>query len=59
MNLIVRDENLSEPEYKVSLQAMQTGENYIFAHTSGFFEHRVNVGDDVQDGQIVGYIWNT
>ncbi len=59
MGVFVGDEKLPEPEHKVSLKAMQTGENYIFARTSGMFEPRVNLGDEVQDGQFAGYIWNT
>ncbi len=58
LGVYVRDETLPEPEHKVSLKAMQTGDNYIFARTSGMFEPRVNLGDVVQDGQFAGCIWD-
>lgn len=49
---------LPPPEYPVRLMQMQAGENYIFAYKDGMFEPRVNLGDEVGDGQFAGYIWS-
>ncbi len=43
-------------EREVRLMAMQQDENYIFAPADGMFEPRVNLGDDVEDGQFAGYV---
>ena len=51
-------EELPDPEHKVALKAMQTGDHYIFAHKDGMFEPVVNLGDNVEDGQFAGCIWN-
>ena len=37
---------------------MQGDDNYIFACKDGMFEPRVNLGDEVADGQFAGYIWS-
>ncbi|KIC09600.1 hypothetical protein RA19_14865 [Leisingera sp. ANG-M1] len=49
---------LPDPEHKVALKGMQSGDNYIFAYEDGMFEPVVNLGDVVEDGQLAGYIWN-
>jgi predicted deacylase len=58
LGVFTKDEHLPDPEHKVSLKAMQTGDHYIFANKDGMFEPRVNLGDVVEDGQFAGYIWN-
>ena len=40
------------------MMAMQNEENYVFAYEDGLFEPVVDVGDEVEDGQFAGYIWN-
>ena len=47
-----------EPKFKTKKMNMQNEENYIFAYEDGMFEPRVEVGDEVEDGQFAGYIWN-
>jgi hypothetical protein len=47
------EEALPEPEHKVALKAMQTGDHYVFAHKDGMFEPVVNLGDTVEDGTEV------
>ena len=49
---------LPEPEHKVRLMRMQSGDNFIFAYRDGMFEPRVNLGEEVEDGQFAGYIWS-
>ncbi|MYI67212.1 MAG: hypothetical protein F4103_00030, partial [Boseongicola sp. SB0673_bin_14] len=58
LGVLRTDEVLPEPEHKVALKAMQTGDHYVFAHKDGMFEPVVNLGDSVCDGQLAGYIWN-
>ena len=58
MGILRRQLELPEPEHSVRLMAMQTDENYIYAYRDGMFEPRVNLGDDVSDGQFAGYIWS-
>lgn len=49
---------LPEPEHQTRMMAMQAGDNYIFAYKDGMFEPRVNLGDEVEDGQFAGLIWS-
>jgi hypothetical protein len=58
MGILAHDLDLPEPEYKVRLMNMQAGDNYIFASKDGMFEPRVNLGDEVEDGQFAGLIWS-
>ena len=58
MGILPSDLGLPEPEHAVRLMDMQTDENYIYANKDGMFEPRVNLGDDVDDGQFAGYIWS-
>ncbi len=58
MGILPPDLDLPEPEHAVRLMDMQTDENYIYASKDGMFEPRVNLGDDVEDGQFAGYIWS-
>ncbi|MCY3874310.1 MAG: succinylglutamate desuccinylase/aspartoacylase family protein [Rhodobacteraceae bacterium] len=58
MGILPSDLDLPEPEHAVRLMEMQTDENYIYANKDGMFEPRVNLGDDVEDGQFAGYIWS-
>ena len=58
MGILPPDLDLPEPEHAVRLMDMQTDENYIYANKDGMFEPRVNLGDDVEDGQFAGYIWS-
>lgn len=56
---VVRDTyDVPEVEREVRLMAMQQEQNYIFAASEGMFEPRVNLGDEVEDGQFAGYIWS-
>ena len=45
-------------KFQTRMMNMQTEENYVFAYEEGMFEPRVEVGDEVEDGQFAGYIWN-
>lgn len=45
-------------EREVRMMAMQKEENYVFARSDGMFEPRVNLGDEVEDGQFAGYLWS-
>ncbi len=58
MGILPPSLDLPEPEHEVRLMDMQTDENYIFAYKDGMFEPRVNLGDEVEDGQFAGYIWS-
>lgn len=40
------------------MMAVQNEENYIFACKNGMFEPAVDVGDEVEDSQFAGCIWN-
>jgi predicted deacylase len=56
---VLRDDYVvPPPERETRLMAMQGGDNYIFADTDGMFEPRVELGDEVEDGQFAGYVWN-
>ena len=46
------------PKFEPRVMAMQNEENYVFAYEDGLFEPVVDVGDEVEDGQFAGYIWN-
>ena len=50
------DYEVGEPERETRLMAMQGEENYIFARSDGMFEPRVNLGDEVEDGQFAGFV---
>lgn len=50
------DFEVGEPEGETRLMAMQQEENYVFARSDGMFEPRVNLGDEVEDGQFAGYV---
>ena len=50
------DYEVGEPERETRLMAMQREENYIFARSDGMFEPRVNLGDEVEDGQFAGFV---
>ena len=43
-------------ERETRLMAMQREDNYVFARADGMFEPRVNLGDEVADGQFAGYV---
>ena len=58
MGILPEDLSLPEPEHRVQLKQMQTGDHYVFAYRDGMFEPRVNLGDIVEDGQFAGYIWS-
>jgi len=58
MGVLQTGEKLPAPEHTVQLKAMQANDNYIFAYKDGMFEPRVNLGDQVEDGQFAGYIWS-
>ena len=49
---------IGPPKFETRMMSMQNEENYIYARTDGMFEPRVNLGDEVADGQFAGYIWN-
>ena len=58
MGILASSLDLPEPEHRVRLMSMQTDENYVYAYRDGMFEPRVNLGDEVEDGQFAGYIWS-
>ena len=58
MGILPSNLDLPEPEHRVRLMNMQTDENYIYAYKDGMFEPRVNLGEEVEDGQFAGYIWS-
>ena len=49
---------IDPPRFETRIMSMQNEENYIYARTDGMFEPRVELGDEVADGQFAGYIWN-
>ncbi|MDE2914650.1 MAG: succinylglutamate desuccinylase/aspartoacylase family protein [Paracoccaceae bacterium] len=58
MGILAADLLLPEPEHTVQLMDMQTDDHYVYAYRDGMFEPRVNLGDEVADGQFAGYIWS-
>ena len=58
MGILSPSRDLPPPEHKVRLMAMQREENYIYAYRDGMFEPRVNLCDEVADGQHAGCIWS-
>ena len=58
MGILADDFAVDSPRYETRLWAMQTDDNYIYAAADGMFEPAVDLGDEVEDGQFAGYIWN-
>ncbi len=58
MRALRKDYDVAPPEREVRLMAMQQDANYVYAPADGMFEPSVNLGDDVEDGQIAGYLWS-
>ena len=58
LGVLTADMDVPEPEHQVRLMDMQSADNYIFAYKDGMFEPKVNLGDEVEDGQFAGYIWS-
>ncbi len=56
MGVLQTDYEVAPPDREVRLMAMQKDENYIFAPADGMFEPCVNLGDEVEDGQLAGYV---
>ena len=58
MGILPESYPTAEPKFTPRTKAMQREENYIYAYADGMFEPAVEVGDEVEDGQFAGYIWN-
>ena len=58
MEILPADFPTDPPKFESRMMAMQNEENYIFAYEDGMFEPAVDVGDEVEDGQFAGSIWN-
>ena len=57
MGILPSNPDLPEPEHRVRFMNMQMDENHINAYKDGMFEPRVNLGEEVEDGQFAGDIW--
>ncbi len=58
MGILPESHAVDPPEHDTRLMSMQSGDNYVFASADGMFEPRADLGDEVEDGQFAGYIWN-
>ena len=58
MGILPESHEIAPPKFEPRMMAMQTEENYIFAYEDGMFEPAVDVGEEVEDGQFAGTIWN-
>ena len=56
MGVVASTVEVPPPEREVRLMAMQAEENYVFTPVDGMFEPRVNLGDEVSEGQVAGYV---
>lgn len=58
LGVLADDYPVPPPQREIRLMAMQGADNYIFARSDGMFEPHVDLGDEVEDGQMAGLVWS-